>query len=152
MSQSVNKVILVGRLGRDPEIRFTSDGQAVANFTLATDESYKDRSGEKQKKTSWHNIVAWQKTAEFLKEYVHKGDLIYVEGRLQTRQWEDKEGTTKYTTEIVVSNLQGLVTSGNGDAAPTEKPAARAATAKRTAPAQAQEPESVGVSDEDVPF
>ncbi len=87
---SVNKAILVGRLGRDPETRYTSGGQAVANFTLATDETYKDRAGERQKRTEWHRIVLWGKLAEITQQYLKKGMLVYIEGRIQTRQWEDK--------------------------------------------------------------
>jgi single-strand DNA-binding protein len=153
MGQSVNKAILVGRLGRDPEVRYTGGGQAVANFTLATDESFKDKSGEKQKKTEWHNLVAWGKTAEFIGQYIHKGDLIYAEGRLQTRQWTDKEGTVKYTVEVVVSNLQGLVSNSNGDAKPTGKPAA--AKNKATTRTSQQAPDDAGgfaPSDDDIDF
>src|ERR1700759_5582897 len=101
---SVNKVILVGRLGRDPETRFTGGGQAVANFTMATDETYKDRNGERQKKTEWHRIVAWGPRAEFAQKYLKKGSLIYLEGRLQTREWQDKENQKRSTTEINVSD------------------------------------------------
>jgi single-strand DNA-binding protein len=88
---SVNKVILVGRLGKDPETRYTSSGQAVCNFSLATDETYKDRAGERQKRTEWHRIVVWAKQAEIAQQYLHKGSLIYLEGRIQTRQWDDRE-------------------------------------------------------------
>ena len=105
---SVNKAILVGRLGRDPETRYTNSGNCVANFSLATDETYKDSSGEKQKKTEWHNIVVWGKQAEIAQQYLAKGSLLYVEGRIQSRKWEDREGKTRYTTEIVVSNFQML--------------------------------------------
>jgi single-strand DNA-binding protein len=98
---SVNKVILVGRLGRDPEIRYTTGGQAVANFSMATDESYKDRNGERQKRTEWHKIVAWRKLAEFSQQYLKKGSMIYVEGKIQSREWQDKEGQKRTTVEIV---------------------------------------------------
>ena len=111
---SVNKAILVGRLGRDPETRYTSGGQAVANFTLATDESYKDRSGERQKRTEWHRVVLWGKTAESLSEYLTKGKQIYVEGRLQTRQWDDKDGNKRYTTEIRSDRVVLLGGGGGG--------------------------------------
>ena len=87
---SVNKAILVGRLGRDPETRYTSGGQAVANFTLATDETFKDRAGERQKRTEWHRVVLWGKLAEIAQQYLKKGQLVYLEGRIQSRQWEDK--------------------------------------------------------------
>src|SRR5579864_6356548 len=100
---SVNKVILVGRLGRDPETRYTGAEQAVCNFSLATDETYKDRSGERQKRTEWHRIVVWAKQAEIAQQYLRKGSLVYVEGRIQTRQWDDKEGQKRSTTEIVAT-------------------------------------------------
>lgn len=110
---SVNKVILVGRLGRDPESRFTNSGKQVVNFTIATDETFKDRQGQKQKVTEWHRLVAWGKVAEIVQEHVKKGDLIYVEGKLQTRSYEDKKtGETKYTTEINVNTIRML--GGNG--------------------------------------
>ena len=113
---SVNKAILVGRLGRDPETRFTSGGQAVANFTMATDESFKDRAGERQKRTEWHRIVVWGKLAEIVQQYLTKGSLIYLEGRIQTRQWEDKrDGSKKTTTEIVGSSMQMLSSRGENE-------------------------------------
>lgn len=128
MSGTLNLVVVQGRLGKDPETRFTSGGQAVANFTIATDESYKNNDGEKIKKTEWHNIVAWGKMVEsFIQPYLHKGDLILVQGKLQTRSWEAKDGTTKYTTEIVASNVQGVQSAGDGGAQEA-KPAARKAT------------------------
>src|SRR6267378_1667164 len=103
---SVNKVILVGRLGRDPETRFTGGGQAVANFSMATDETYKDKNGERQKRTEWHKIVVWSKLAEIAQQYLKKGSLLYLEGRLQTREWQDKEGQKRTTTEIVAANFR----------------------------------------------
>ncbi len=105
---SVNKAILVGRLGRDPETRYTSAGQAVCNFTLATDETYRDRNGERQKRTEWHRIVVWGKQAEIAQQYLHKGSLIFVEGRIQTRQWDDREGQKRTTVEIVANNFRML--------------------------------------------
>jgi single-strand DNA-binding protein len=115
---SVNKVILVGRLGRDPETRFTSGGQAVANFTMATDESYKDRSGTRQKRTEWHRIVLWGKLAEIAQQYLKKGMLVYIEGRIQTREWEDKrDGQKRTTTEIVGNTMKMLTSRGEGAAA-----------------------------------
>src|SRR5882757_6721229 len=103
---SVNKVILVGRLGRDPETRFTSGGQAVANFSLATDETYKDRNGERQKRTEWHKIVVWGKQAEIAQQYLKKGSQIFVEGRIQSREWQDKEGQKRTSFEIVATNFR----------------------------------------------
>src|SRR5260370_9212289 len=105
---SVNKVILVGRLGRDPETRYTGGGQAVANFSMATDESYKDKNGERQKRTEWHKIVVWGKQAEIAQQYLKKGSLIFVEGRIQSREWQDKEGQKRTSFEIVASNFPML--------------------------------------------
>lgn len=141
---SVNKVILVGRLGKDPEVRFTQGGAAVASFSIATDESY-TKDGEKQKKTEWHNIVVWGPSVEkFVQPYIHKGDLVYIEGKLQTRSWEDKSGTTKYTTEVNVSDIKGILTGDGGNQQQsTSKPAAK----PTTRPAQAKQ-----VTDEDIPF
>jgi len=115
---SVNKAILVGRLGRDPETRYTSGGQAVANFTMATDETYKDRAGERQKRTEWHRIVVWGKLAEITQQYLKKGMLVYIEGRIQTRQWEDKrDGQKRTTTEIVANSMKMLTSRAEGAAA-----------------------------------
>lgn len=157
---SVNKVILVGRLGRDPEIRYTSGGQAVANFTLATDESYKSRSGERQKRTEWHRIVLWGKLAEIAQQYLKKGMQIYVEGRIQTRQWEDKrDGQKRTTTEIVATTLKMLGSRGDSGAAGT------GASGNSSAPRVASHDEfdadpmlddspaaSPEITDEDIPF
>lgn len=114
---SVNKVILVGRLGRDPETRYTGGGQAVANFSLATDESYKDRNGERQKRTEWHKIVVWGKQAEIAQQYLKKGSLIFVEGRIQSREWQDKEGQKRTSFEIVANNFRMLGGRAEGAAA-----------------------------------
>src|SRR5262245_1532291 len=105
---SVNKVILIGNLGRDPELRYTQSGQAVANFTLATSERFANKSGEQQERTEWHRIVAWGKTGELCAQYLSKGRSVYIEGRLQTREWEDKEGQKRSTTEIVAQNVTFL--------------------------------------------
>jgi len=105
---SVNKVILVGRLGKDPDVRFMPNGEAVANVTLATTESWKDKSGAKQEKTEWHNLVFYRRTAEVVGEYLKKGSQVYIEGKLQTRKWQTKEGQDRYTTEIIVSEMQML--------------------------------------------
>lgn len=104
---SVNKVILMGGLGRDPEIRFMPNGEAVANLSIATTETWKDKSGAKQQKTEWHNLVAYRKLAEIIGEYCKKGSQIYVEGKLQTRKWE-KDGITRYSTEVIVDTMQML--------------------------------------------
>jgi single-strand DNA-binding protein len=115
----VNKVILIGRLGKDPEVRYTPDGTMVTNFNLATDEQRKDKNGEKIQRTEWHKIVTWGKLAEICGNYLVKGKLVFVEGRIQTRSWEDKEGVKRYTTEIIASNMQMLDSKGQnktGDA------------------------------------
>jgi len=105
---SVNKVILVGNLGRDPDIRYTPGGQAVANFTMATTERWNDASGEKKERTEWHRIVVWGKQAEIVGEYLKKGRQVYVEGSLQTREWTDREGNKRYTTEVRAQRVQML--------------------------------------------
>jgi single-strand DNA-binding protein len=109
----VNKVILIGRLGRDPELRYTQGGQPVANFSLATNERWTSKDGEKQERTEWHRIVVWGKTAETCSEYLSKGRQIYVEGRLQTREWEDKEGNKRSTTEVNANTVQFLGARGD---------------------------------------
>jgi single-strand DNA-binding protein len=109
MARGVNKVMLIGHLGRDPEVRYSANGQAIANITLATSEAWKDKNtGEKQERTEWHRIVFFGRLAEIAGEYLKKGMQIYVGGRLQTRKWQDKEGMDRYTTEIVASDMQML--------------------------------------------
>lgn len=105
---SVNKVILVGNLGRDPEVRFMPNGDAVCNFSIATTDSWRDKAGAKQERTEWHNIVMYRKLAEIAGEYLKKGRPVYVEGRLQTRKWQTKEGQDRYTTEIIADQMQML--------------------------------------------
>ena len=110
----VNKVILVGRLGKDPEVRNLENGASVANFTMATSETYKDRvTGEKKEITDWHNIVLWRGLAEIAQKYLHKGDMVYIEGKMRTRSWE-KEGVTRYTTEVIADNMTMLSTQRSG--------------------------------------
>jgi len=159
---SVNKVILVGRLGRDPETRYTGGGQAVANFSMATDESYKDKNGERQKRTEWHKIVVWSKLAEIAQQYLKKGSLLYLEGRLQTREWQDKEGQKRTTTEIVAANFrmlggraEGAAAGGGGGAAARSSDEMES----HAAPADDSYGGSGGhagggpeISDEDIPF
>ena len=156
---SVNKVILVGRLGRDPETRYTGSGQAVANFSVATDESYKDRNGERQKRTEWHKIVVWGKQAEIAQQYLKKGSLIFIEGRIQSREWQDKEGQKRTSFEIVANNFRML--GGRGD---TAAAGAGAGGGSRSADDDFGAPHSGGeepmggggggpeISDEDIPF
>lgn len=113
----VNKVILVGNLGADPELRYAPSGMAIANFRIATTETWKDKTGAKQDKTEWHRIVAFGKLAEICGEYLNKGKQIYVEGKIQTRQWEDKDGNKRYTTEVVAQTMQMLGPAGEKGAA-----------------------------------
>jgi len=115
---SVNRVILIGNLGRDPELRYTQSGQAVANFSLATTDRFSNREGERQERTEWHRIVAWGRTAELCAQYLSKGRSVYVEGRLQTNEWEDKEGQKRRTTEVVAQSVQFLGGRGQGGEAP----------------------------------
>ena len=160
---SVNKVILVGRLGRDPETRYTGSGQAVANFSVATDESYKDRNGERQKRTEWHRITAWGKLAEICQQYLKKGTMVYIEGRIQSREWQDKEGQKRTSFEIVANNFRML--GGRAEGAAAAGAGGTGGSASRggddfdqSAPAE----ESFGgggghaggpeISDEDIPF
>ncbi|HQK99375.1 MAG TPA: single-stranded DNA-binding protein [Smithellaceae bacterium] len=117
----INKAILVGRLGKDPEVRYTQDGTMVTTFNLATDENWKDKAGEKNQRTEWHRIVTFGKLAEICGNYLVKGKLVYIEGRIQTRSWDDKDGVKRYTTEIVASDMKMLDSKGQGrseDAAP----------------------------------
>lgn len=134
---SVNKVILIGNLGKDPEVRYMPSGEAIANISVATTDSWKDKSGEKQEKTEWHRVSFFGKLAEIVGEYLKKGSQVYVEGRLQTRKWQDKEGQDKYTTEIVADRMQmlgGRSGAGGGENMTTERPSsASGATAKPAA-------------------
>jgi len=115
MARGINKVILVGNLGKDPEVRYMANGQAVANVTIATSESWKDKNtGEQHEKTEWHRVVFWRRLAEIVGEYLKKGSKIYVEGKLQTRKWQDNQGQDRYTTEIVASEMQMLDSRGSG--------------------------------------
>jgi single-strand DNA-binding protein len=156
---SVNKVILVGRLGRDPETRYTSGGQAVANFSLATDESYKDKNGERQKRTEWHKIVVWGKQAEIAQQYLKKGSLVFIEGRIQSREWQDKEGQKRTSFEIVASNFRMLGGRGDGmapgaSAGATAPASGRSDEFEHAAPSDDAFPAGSGpdIGDEDIPF
>jgi len=115
MARGINKAIVVGNLGRDPEVRYSANGNAIANVTIATTDSWKDRqSGERQEKTEWHRVVFFGRLAEIAGEYLKKGSQVYVEGRLQTRKWEDRDGNERYTTEIVAADMQMLGGRGGG--------------------------------------
>ena len=144
---SLNKVMLIGRLGADPEIRYTPSGSAVANFRMATTEQWTSKEGEKQERTEWHKIVAWRKLGETCGEYLHKGSLVYIEGKLQTRDWEDRDGNKRWTTEIVAYRMQMLDRKGErGEAVPVEEsfPAEEPIEATPTADPEAPE--------DDIPF
>ena len=112
----VNKAILIGRLGKDPEVRYLPDGTMVTNFRIATDETYKDKNGEKVQKTEWHQIVTYRKLAEICGNYLLKGKMVFIEGKIQTRSWEDKDGVKRYSTEIVASDMKMLDSRGQGKA------------------------------------
>jgi single-strand DNA-binding protein len=155
----VNKVTLVGRLGKDPETRYTSGGQAVANFSLATDETFKDRAGERQKRTEWHRIVMWGKLAEIAQQYLKKGMLVYIEGRIQSRQWEDKrDGQKKTSYEINANVMKMLSGKGEGAAAGAAMGGGagpshgRSSDAEFDAGPMPEEHPSGEISDEDIPF
>ena len=112
MANSLNKAILIGRLGKDPETKFTQGGVAISKFSIATDEEWKDRNGEQQKKTEWHNVVAWRRLAEICNQFLVKGKQVYVEGRIETKKWEDKEGKDRWTTQIAADKM--IMLSGEG--------------------------------------
>ena len=137
----INKVILVGNLGKDPEVRYLEGGTAVANFPIATSETYKDRtSGEKKTTTEWHNIVLWRGLAEIAEKYLKKGSQVYIEGKLKTRQWQDKEGNNRYSTEIVGDNLQMLGRKDDNNSNQSTAPTTPAAEVQPTTPAVEAQP------------
>jgi single-strand DNA-binding protein len=159
MAKSVNKVILLGNVGKDPEIRSTPNGVMVANFTLATSDRYQDAGGNWQDRTEWHNLVAFKRTAEIVRDYVKKGTKLYIEGRIQTRSWDDKEtGAKKYRTEIIVfdlSLLSGREDGGGGYSRPASS-GSSAANFDQRPPAAAGGPDEIAqsteISDDDIPF
>lgn len=145
---SVNKVILIGNLGKDPEVRYMPSGEAITNISVATTDTWKDKNGEKQERTEWHRIAFFGKLAEIAGEYLKKGSPVYIEGRLQTRKWQDKEGKDRYTTEIVADRMQMLGGRGGGSDAPYA-----AESASRPAPSSAQKPAAdFNDFDDDIPF
>lgn len=149
----VNKVVLVGRLGRDPEMRYTNSGTAVANFSVATDERWNSRDGESQNRTEWHNIVVWSKLAEICSQYLQKGKLVYIEGRLQTRDWEDRDGNKRRTTEIVATEMKMLGARNEGaprEDAPPQRGGEPDEGTKDSG--EAAGPMDVGITDDDIPF
>jgi len=150
--KSVNKVILIGTLGRDPELRSTANCTNVAKFSIATNERYKDRDGQWQERTEWHNIVCWQRLAEIVRDYTHKGDRIYIEGRLQTSSWDDKQtGEKKYKTEIVANDLVLIGGKGDGSGGGGQRSRGASAANDMHQGSPAYE-ESTGITDEDIPF
>ena len=147
MARGVNKVILVGNLGKDPEVRYMPNGNAVANITLATSESWKDKqTGEQQEKTEWHRVVMFRRLGEIAGEYLKKGSQVYIEGKLQTRKWQDNTGNDRYTTEIVADEMQMLGSRGGSAGFSAGTPPAQS----EPAPAAASAP--AGDFDDDIPF
>ena len=148
----VNKVILVGRLGKDPEVRNLENGATVANFTMATSETYKDKTtGDRKEITEWHNIVLWRGLADVAARYLHKGDMVYIEGKLRTRSWE-KEGVTRYTTEIVGDNMTMLSTKGGGGGGGGERSAAPQYSGATQSTESTFKPSDDSSATDDLPF
>lgn len=143
-SRGLNKVMLIGHVGRDPEIKYTPGGLAVATFSVATNESFKDKEGKQQDRTEWHRIVAFGRTAEIMGEYLKKGQLVYIEGRLQTRSWDDDKGQKRYITEIVANSVQFLGRRGEG--------VDTGAALEIPPPSDDYAPPSSGEASEDLPF
>ena len=131
---SINKVIIIGNLGNDPEMRYSADGKAIANISVATTETRKDKAGEKQEKTEWHRVSMFGRLAEIAGEYLKKGSSVYIEGKLQTRKWQDKEGNDRYTTEIVANEMKMLGGRASGGDTGMDKPASNNVGAKPTRP------------------
>ena len=154
MAKSVNKVILIGNLGKDPEVKYTQAGMAVARFSVATTDRVKDKDGNWQDRTEWHNLVAFQRTAEIAAEYLRKGGKVYIEGRLHSDSWDDKEtGQKKYKTEIIANDL--VLLSGRGEGAGDDSGRSRGAAAGNNFDQSTPEPQqapSTPISDEDIPF
>jgi len=148
---SVNKVILIGNLGKDPEVRYMPDGKAVANITVATSEKWKDKAGEKQERTEWHNVVFYSPLAEIVGQYLRKGSSVFVEGRLQTRKWQDKNGQDRYTTEIIANEMKMLGSRGDQSGSqPAQQPRSQSnQDARNKATFDAQAPAGF---DDDIPW
>lgn len=153
MANSVNRVIIIGYLGKDPDIKYGPSGDAVCNFSVATSERWKGRDGEWQEKTEWHNIVVWKKQAEWAGENLSKGSRVYIEGKIQTSSWEDREGEKKYRTQIVaqtVIDLSGKEKSNERDSDYSDRDTSRRDTRRTKAKARASDPGEI--TDEDIPF
>lgn len=151
MARGINKVILIGNLGNDPEVRYTAGGSAVTNVSIATTDSWRDKeSGEQQDRTEWHRVVFFARLAEIVGEYLRKGSQVYVEGRLQTRKWQDKDGVDRYTTEIIANEMQMLGSRGANAPMPDRPP--EEAVASGPAPAGSAGPKGDDFVDDDIPF
>ena len=143
---SVNRVILIGNLGKDPETRYMSNGEAVTNITLATTDTWKDKNGEKQEKTEWHRVTFYRKLAEIAGEYLKKGRSVYIEGRLETRKWTDKNGVERYTTDIIASDMKMLGNRGAGSSDSDDSNAPQSNSGKSPGPTGFED------MDDDIPF
>ena len=151
MARGVNKAILIGNLGNDPDMRYTAGGAAVANISIATAESWRDKeSGEQQERTEWHRVVAFGRLAEIMGEYLRKGSQVYIEGRIQTRKWQDKDGQDRYTTEIVANELQMLGSKGGSSNYDAPNQASQSAPAPQAAASSTPPP--ADDFDDDIPF
>ena len=152
MARGINKVILVGNLGKDPELKYTPSGQSVTNFTVATSRSYKDKSGEWKEETEWHNVKAWGKTGESVAQYLSKGRQVYVEGRIQTRTWEDNDGKKRYFTDIVADNIVLLGGRGEGGSAGAPRSSSEARSSTPAAEDDLNQSQPADITDDDIPF
>ncbi len=159
MARGINKAILIGNLGRDPETRYTQGGAAVTHFSVATSDSWRDKqSGEQQERTEWHNVVCFARLAEVAGEYLRKGSKVYIEGRIQTRKWQDKEGQDRYTTEIIANDMQMLDSRGGGEGYDSQRSDDNFQSSQRGGSAPAAAPVSAGADDmgddldDDIPF
>ena len=155
MARGINKVILIGNLGQDPEVRYTASGTAVANLRIATSESWRDKqTGEQKENTEWHTVVLFGKTAEIASQYLKKGRQVYIEGRLQTRKWQDKSGNDRFSTEVVANDMQMLGGGGpgGGGSASYDDGPAMSRGGGQSAPPQQREPAGQSFEDDDIPF
>lgn len=153
MARGVNKVILIGNLGQDPEVKYMPNGNAVANITVATSESWKDKNtGEQVDRTEWHRVTFYQRLAEIVGEYLKKGSKVYIEGKLQTRKWQDKSGQDRWTTEIIANEMQMLDSRGGGSSDFNQNQGAPSQSAPQSAPSQAAPAPANNDFDDDIPF
>jgi single-strand DNA-binding protein len=144
---SLNKVMLIGHLGKDPEIRYTPDGAAVASFSLATSDNWTDKNGTRQERTEWHNIIAWSKLADLSKRFLTKGRQVYIEGRIQSREWNDRDGNKRRTTEIIATQMVLLGSRSQGTDAGAPPP-----ITSSSRPHEEEQPFDSGITDSDIPF